>query len=111
MKPIACANDLVAVMANVAGLQEVSGIVSGFCAICNLTILPTKLSTIYHTFGPCQAVQTHELVTYHGRRWTPEQTKMRGIGEGECPLKYLGVLTDSDNSYTDLYQALTEKIA
>jgi hypothetical protein len=45
VKPIAYADDLVAIMADVSGLQQVSRVVSGFCVICNLTILPTKLRT------------------------------------------------------------------
>jgi hypothetical protein len=40
VKPIAYADELLAAVADVSGLQQVSRVVSGFCVICNLTILP-----------------------------------------------------------------------
>jgi hypothetical protein len=79
--------------------------------ICNLTILPAKLRTYYHNFGE-GAVNTEEtLITYHGKDWSPVETKVRGHTKDDGPLKYLGVLTDLNNSYEDLYHSLEERIA
>ena len=109
--PNAYADDLVVVMANVKGLQEVSDIVSGFCAICNLTILPAKLRTFVHSFGNILPVAQQELITYHGRHWEAKRTEVKGHSEEAGPLKYLGVLTNMDNSYLNLHQVLSQKIA
>jgi Reverse transcriptase (RNA-dependent DNA polymerase) len=51
VKLIAYADDLLTVMADVAGLQQVSRVVSGFCELCNLSMLPAKLGTYCHNFG------------------------------------------------------------
>ena len=45
VKPIAYADNLVAIMADAPGLQQVNRVVSGFCVVCNLTILPAKRKT------------------------------------------------------------------
>jgi Reverse transcriptase (RNA-dependent DNA polymerase) len=66
VKLIAYADDLLAVMADVEGLQQVSREVSGFCGICNLTILPAKLRTYYHNFGEGKVDSAGTLITYHG---------------------------------------------
>ena len=39
------------------------------------------------------------------------ETRVRGQAKKEGPLKYLGVLTDINISYEDLYHALEEQIA
>ena len=64
VKPIAYADDLVAIMADVSGLQQVSWVVSGFCVICNLTILPAKLRTYCHNFGATESEAEKVLITY-----------------------------------------------
>jgi hypothetical protein len=39
------------------------------------------------------------------------ETRVRGHENEDGPLKYLGVLTDLNNSYDDLYHSLEERIA
>ena len=39
------------------------------------------------------------------------ETRVRGQANEEGPLKYLGVLTDMNNSYNDVYHSLEEQIA
>ena len=111
VKPIAYADDLVAIMADVSGLQQVSRVVSGFCVICNLTILPAKLRTYCHNFGATESEAERVLTTYHGKEWSPAETKVRGHILEDGPLKYLGVLANINNSYEDLYQALEGRVA
>ena len=111
VKPIAYADDLLAVMADVEGLQQMSRTVSGFCGICNLTILPAKLRTYYRNFGEGNADSAGTLITYHGSDWKAVETRVRGQVKKEGPLKYLGVLTDINNSYEDLYHSLEDRIA
>jgi Reverse transcriptase (RNA-dependent DNA polymerase) len=67
VKPIAYADDLVAVMADVQGLQQVSRVVSAYCVISNLTILPAKLRTFCHNFGTTEKDTEQTLITYHGK--------------------------------------------
>ena len=78
--------------------------VLGFCRVCNLTILSAKLRTD-------KANTAGTLITYHGGDWKPVETRVRGQAKEEGPLKYLGVLTDINNSYDDLYHSLEERIA
>ena len=106
VKPIAYADDLVAIMADVSGLQQVSRVVSAYCVICNLTILPAKLRTYCHNFGVIERDTEQTLITYHGKEWSPVETKVRGHTQADGPLKYLGVLANLNNSYEDLYYTL-----
>jgi hypothetical protein len=50
-------------------------------------------------------------ITYHGKEWSPVETRVRGYIQEDGPLKYLGVLVDINNSYEDLYQALEDRVA
>ena len=111
VKPIAYADDLVAIMADVSGLQQVSRVVSGFCVVCNLTILPAKLRAYRHNFGTMESEAEQVLITYHGKEWSPAETRVRGHIQEDGPLKYLGVLANLNNSYEDLYQALEGRVA
>ena len=51
------------------------------------------------------------LITYHGKEWSPAETRVRGHIQVDGPLKYLGVLANINNSYKDLYQALESRVA
>ena len=51
------------------------------------------------------------LITYHGREWSPVETRVRGHIQDDGPLKYLGVLANINNSYEDLYRALECRVA
>ena len=111
VKPIAYADDLVAIMADVSGLQQVSRVVSMFCVVCNLTILPAKLLTYCHNFGEMESEEEQVLITHHEKEWRPAETRVRGHIQEDGPLKYLGVLANINNSYKDLYQTLESRVA
>ena len=111
VKPIAYADDLVAIMTDVSGLQQVSRVVSVFCVICNPTILPAKLRTYCHNFGATESEADRVLITYHGKEWSPAETKVKGHILEDGSLKYLEVLANINNSYDDLYQALEGRVA
>jgi hypothetical protein len=51
------------------------------------------------------------LITYHGKEWSPVETRVRGQVQEDGPLKYLGVLANINNSYEDLYHALEGRVA
>jgi hypothetical protein len=85
-------------MVDVSGLEQVSRVVSGFCVICNLTILPDKLRSYCHNFGATESETEQTLTMYHGKTWSPEETRVRGHIQEDGPLKYLGVLANISNS-------------
>jgi hypothetical protein len=51
------------------------------------------------------------LITYQGGYWKPVETRVRGHAIKDGPLKYLGVLTDLNNSDNNLYHSFEERIA
>ena len=73
--------------------------------------LPAKLRTYCHNFGATESEAERVLITYHGKEWSPAETKVRGHILEDGPLKYLELLANINNSYDDLYQALEGRVA
>jgi len=98
----AFADDLMSSSRTLDGLQRKADIVSAFCIIFGLQIVPKKLRAFRADWSPLQKQRPAEELTVHLKGWQPNPISIRT--EGHC--KYLGLLVDTGFNFDAEYSKI-----
>ena len=95
----AFADDLMSSSRTLDGLQRKADIVSAFCIIFGLQIVPKKLRAFRADWSPLKKHRPAEELTVHLKGWQPNPISIRT--DGHC--KYLGLLVDTGFNFDAEY--------
>jgi hypothetical protein len=106
VKDMAFADDLMSPSRTLPGIQRKANIVSAFCLIFGLQMMPKKLRAFRMDFTALKNRRPEEELTVHLKDWEPHPIPIRT--EGHC--KYLGVLIDTQFNFQAEFDQLLLRI-
>jgi hypothetical protein len=106
VKDMAFADDLMSPSRTLPGIQQKANIVSAFCLIFGLQMMPKKLRAFRMDFSELKDRRPAEELTVHLKGWEPHPIPIRT--DGHC--KYLGVLIDTEFNFKAEFEQLLSRI-
>jgi hypothetical protein len=106
VKDMAFADDLMSPSRTLPGIQRKANIVSAFCLIFGLQMMPKKLRAFRMDFSALKNRRPEEELIVHLKNWEPHPIPIRT--EGHC--KYLGVLVDTEFDFKAEFSQLLSRL-